>query len=214
METNRLTELQLKDAFCEVRKAHRLIYEYQHRMQDLTWFIKNKLGFPKYEGYKKFSNPLGDGKKIYVDNWSWDWIYTYMYEYYLGECTTDNNDYSWRMSIIQISDTGFYQNKDAGAKPTKINSFASADDSESKILFHLSVAPKKLKDYDCDINVIIEKYANENTFVKINERPEHIQIVYSVALSKFIDEESTMRILRCFVDYCNKEAGTCLEIQE
>lgn len=214
METNRLTEEQLKQALCEVRKAHRLIYEYQRRMQDLSWFIKNKLGFPDYKGYKKFSAPLSARNSIDVDNWSWDWIYTYVYEYYLGECTTDSNENSWRMSIIQVSDTGFYQNKDAGAKPTKINSFAPAEDSESKILFHLSVAPKKLKDYDGDLDEIIKKYAKENTYVKIKERPEHTQIVYPVELSKFIDEESTMRILRSFVDYCNKEAGTCLEIQE
>mgnify|MGYP003298436630 FL=1 len=83
MATSQLNEEQLKDALCEVRKAHRLVYEYQRRMQDLSWFIRNKLGFNEYKGFKKFSAPLSSRNTISVDNWSWDWIYSYVYEYYI-----------------------------------------------------------------------------------------------------------------------------------
>ena len=74
MESNKLTkeQQQLETALCEVRKAHRLIYEYQRRMQDLSWFIKTKLGFDKYEGYKMFSAPLSSRNTIHLENWSWD----------------------------------------------------------------------------------------------------------------------------------------------
>ena len=214
METNKLTEGQLKNAFCEVRKAHRMIYEYQRRMQDLTWFIKNKLGFPDYKGFKKFSNPLSSRNTIHVDNWAWDWIYTYVYEYHLGELVPDNNENSWALSIIQISDTGFYKNRKQGAVQTKTNSYAPVEDSDSKLLFYLSLAPKETKDYDWNTDKTIIQYADETNPVKIEERPKHIQIVYPVSLSKFVDEESTMQILRDFVDYCNKETRINLELQE
>ena len=84
MAPHQLNEEELNNAFLNVRKAHRLIYEYQRRMQDLTWYIKNKLGFPNYKGFKQFSEALSSRNTIYLDNWSWDWIYSYMYEYHLG----------------------------------------------------------------------------------------------------------------------------------
>jgi glycosyltransferase involved in cell wall biosynthesis len=45
-------------ALCNVKKAHRLIYTYQPRMLDLVYLIKSKLGFPEFEGWKKFSNAI------------------------------------------------------------------------------------------------------------------------------------------------------------
>lgn len=214
MESHRLTENELKIAFYEVRKAHRLIYEYQRRMQDLSWFIRNKLGFDEYKGWKKFSDPLSSRNTIYVNNWSWDWIYSYVYEYCFGEQTIEGNDNSWKLSIIQVSDTGYYQNRGNGAKPTQLQTFASVDKSESKILFYLSLAKKSAKKYDWNSDKIINKYAVQDGFFKLEEHPNHIQIVYSVPMWKFVDENATMQILRKFVDYCNKNAGTNLKIQE
>lgn len=213
METNiNKLEKQLKDTLCEVRKAHRLIYEYQRRMQDLSWFISNKLGFDEYKGWKKFSKPLKSSNKINVNNCSWDWIYSYVYEYCFGEQTV--NDNSWKLSIIQVSDTGYYQNRGNDAKQTQLQTFASADKSESKILFYLSLAKKSAKKYDWNSDKIINKYAVQDGFFKLEEHPNHIQIVYSVPMWKFVDENATMQILRKFVDYCNKNAGTNLKIQE
>lgn len=214
MEPNRLSEKQLRSAFCEIRKAHRLIYEYQRRMQDLTWFIKNKLGFPEYKGYKKYSNPLSSRNTIFYDNWSWDWIYTYVYEYYLGELATKDSDDSWRLSIIQISDTGFYKNMSDGAEQTKLETYAPVEDSDSKIIFYLSVASKETRDYDWDPDKIIKQYANYDSPIKIEERQRYIQIMYPVSLSKFVDEESTMNVIKNFVIYSNNETGTTLKIQE
>lgn len=212
MATSQLNEEQLKDALCEVRKAHRLVYEYQRRMQDLSWFIRNKLGFNEYKGFKKFSAPLSSRNTISVDNWSWDWIYSYVYEYYMGE--QSEKDYCWRVSIFQVSDTGFYKNRGNGARQTKISTFADVKESDSKVIFYLSAATKSAKEYDWDTDNIIKEYAIQDGFFKIENTPKHIQIVYSVPLSKFVSEEAIMLILRDFVEYCNKNAGVNLKIQE
>lgn len=213
MGTNQLTEEQLKVAFCEVRKAHRLIYEYQRRMQDLSWFIKNKLGFDQYTGWKKFSYPLNSRHTIRVDNWSWDWIYTYMYEYHLGEQSNKKNENSWKCSVIQISDTGFFKKQKDGAERTQVNTFAPADESESKLIFYLSVSPKKTKNHIWNPDGIIEKYADKEGGYTIKNDTK-TQIVFSVSMTKFVNEEATMQILRDFVKYCNDNAGTDLKIQE
>lgn len=221
METNQLTEEQLKDAFCEVRKAHRLLYEYQRRMQDLTWFIKNKLGFPQYEGYKKYSNTISSHNKITYDMWSWDWIYTYVFEYYLGWQENIDKHNTWRLSVIQISDTGYYKNKEKGSSATNLSSYASPEESESRLLFYLSVAPNSAEEYDVDVDGVIETCAESAEFdkedFKIIKNPQkqgYVQIAYSVPLSRFVDETKTIQILRDFVKLCNDNADTSLSIQE
>lgn len=220
MGAKQMNEEQLKDAFCEVRKAHRLIYEYQRRMQDLTWFIKNKLGFPKYEGYKKFSQPVSSRNKIYHDNWSWDFIYTYVFEYSLGTQEDKEKHISWALSLIQVSDTGFYINQTTGSSKTNISSYAPPEESESRLLFYLSAAPET-EQRDWAPDPIINNYAASSEFDKeefskiVNtQKPGCVQIVYSVPLSRFIDATNTTQILRDFVRYCNDNAGTSLSLQE
>lgn len=204
METNQLEE-KLKKTLCEVRKAHRLLCEYQRRIQDLSWFIKSKLGFDKKKGRKQTKRKIDLPQHC---------IYWYAYEYYLGEQSIKENNKSWLLSIIQISDTGFNQNRGNGKEPTQVQTFASVDESESRILFYLSSATKRAGGYDWDPDEIIKEYAVQDGFFRLEEHPNHIQIVYSVPMWKFVDENATMHILRKFVDYCNKNAGTNLKIQE
>lgn len=215
-----MNEEELKSALCEVRKAHRLIYEYQRRMQDLTWFVKNKLGFPQYEGYKKFSGTVSSRNKIYHDNWSWDFIYTYVFEYHFGRQDDKEKHIFWTLSVIQISDTGFYENKEMGASKTLISSYATPEKSESRLLFYLSVAPESAQP-DWSPNDIIDTYAASGELGAIvskaipnPQKPGCVQIVYSVPLEKFIDATNTMQVLRDFVAYCNGHAGTTLRLQE
>ena len=172
-------------------------------MQDLTWFIKNKLGFSKYEGHKKFSRPLNDGKKIYYDLWSWDWIYTYVYEYHLGE--TDIKGHSLLLSLIQVSDNGYIGHLPCDNEPKPI-SFDLVEDSDSKLIFYLSVKNNGKEDFVWDTDKVIFEHAKIDIPIKIEEQSQ-IQIVYPVSISKFIDDQSTMSVLREFDKYCKKEIG-------
>lgn len=215
----KLTEKELEKALCEVRKAHRLIYEYQRRMQDLTYFIKEKLGFPEYKGVKRFSDPLNNSNSISVDNWSWDWIYSYVYEYELGEQSYKNN--CWQLSIIQITDTGFYDKlKEYGDKEVNVNafepsSFDSANDSKSKLVFYLYVKNKNSKTCNWNPPQIIKDYATKEEPVIIKEKnSKSVQIVYPVPISKFLNEKTIMDELNKFVEYCNNNTDTNLKIQE
>lgn len=202
MESHQLTEKEL-DIFCEVRKAHRLIYEYQRRMQDLTWYIKNKLDFTTYQGYKKFSAPIGDGKRIAVDNWSWDWIYSYVYEYHLGYNSAGNV----RGSLIQVSDTGFFDQEKA--IETNLATYKSPEESRSLLVFYLL--------FSNDKQLLESEWKPVERLARIQEitvavNPHCTEIIYPIPLQNFLNEESTLNELRKVVDYCKEKTGIAITI--
>ena len=87
---------ELKEALCDVRRAHRIIYSYQARMLDLIKFISAKLNYTQIEGATKyFSNGIRKGRRefaplqIFENMWAWDFIYPYLMEYYIGEKKED-----------------------------------------------------------------------------------------------------------------------------
>lgn len=205
MGTNQLTEEQLKVAFCEVRKAHRLIYEYQRRMQDLTWFIKTKLGFPEYQGHKQFSNTISPQHNIKYDLWSWDWIYTYMFEYRLG--TKKGKSIDITACLVQISDNGYYKNHSNQA--TQLSSFTPVEDSDSLLTFYLVAQQNNVTKH---WNPLLESL--NDTQPKVNLKENYTEIFYPVPLYRFENEDATMTVLREFVQYCKTKANVELEIQE
>ena len=136
---------ELNNALCDVRKAHRIIHEYQQRMLDLIRVIAAKLDFNScYRGKKYFSNPLSikrDGfLRIEDDMWAWDFIYSYVFEYDLGEIELDNGS-SVGLTIVQYSDTGCFDVDDSNRQQT--NTFALEEESSTKLLFIIELKPKK-----------------------------------------------------------------------
>lgn len=95
----------IKEALCDVRKAHRIIYAYQNRMMGIVRFIGKKLDFPGCEVYKWYSNVAP--KRIDSETWAWDFIYSYLLEYYLGVKSSADDSSEYALSVIQYSDTGF-----------------------------------------------------------------------------------------------------------
>ena len=212
METYQLTEEQLKSALCEVRKAHRLIYEYQRRMQDLTWFIKNKLGFPEYNGWKFFGDTMSPQHTISLEKKSWDWLYTYFFDYLLGYKTLGDKE-EMGLGLIQITDTGYYKAKKGkvDVNEEKPSTFSSEEDSDNVLMFYLLKGVEPCNHWK-EVEMI-EEYATVLGFTK-QVSGQHTHCIYNVPLYRFENEEATMQILREFVQYCNKNAGTNLQIQE
>ena len=65
---NSLTKKEeLNQALCDVRKAHRLIYAYQSKILDLTYFIKSKLDFPEYRGNRLFCSHIGKKQGFFAE---------------------------------------------------------------------------------------------------------------------------------------------------
>ena len=204
MAPHQLNEEELNDAFLNIRKAHRLIYEYQRRMQDLAWYIKNKLSLPAYEGYKHFSLPLSSRHTIHPDNWSWDWIYTYLYEYHLGSICIDNNEI--KLSLFQVSDNGFYKSTSESKHQTQVDSFAAAEKSDSLLTFYAVIKQNDTECRECDYDRVCA------TIPQISKSDNCVEIYYPVPLQRFANEESTIDVLKEFVKYCKDNANVELEI--
>jgi len=205
---------ELQEALCDVRKAHRLIYSYQSRMLDLVNFIAAKLDFDNVtEGSKHFSDPITARKgtlRVWNDMWAWDFLYSYVFEYYLGEMGLDDGS-SICLSIVQYSDTGFYER--AGNSHKDLNSFAPEEESISKLLFIIENAPKK-KNWVWDVKDIVKnkEYASKNHTHSILEKRGCRQGLYSFPIERFHDEKSSLQAIQEFIDFCKENELAELEI--
>lgn len=205
----------LNKAFCDVRKAHRIIYEYQQRMLDLIRVIAAKLDFSSCNiGNKYFSNPIyrkRDGWLEICDGmWAWDFLYSYVFEYYLGEIGCDD-DSSVALSIVQYSDTGYFDIAESNRQRT--DTFASEEESATKLLFIIECKPKK-KEWVWDIEEIVnnKEFAGKNHTHTVLEKKGCRQGLYSFPLERFVDEKSMMQALQEFCDFCKEHDIVELEL--
>lgn len=206
---------EFNEAMCDVRKAHRLIYSYQQRMLDLAYFIKSKLDFPLFLAVKGFSEDINKKRDGYLsinpNMWAWDFLYSYMLEYYIGEVELDNGD-ECAVSVIQYSDTGFFEKEDNNRTDTK--SFADEEESGSKLLFILETKPEG-KDWIWNTEELMmnKEYASFNhTRTLIKPKKGYVQVLYSFPLDRFLNEETSIKALKEFVDYCNENGVEELQV--
>jgi len=209
---NILTIADFNQAMCDVRKAHRLIYAYQRKMMDLTNFICEKLGFEDYGGNILFCEPIKKRQNSYStyniwDACAWDFLNSYVFEYYFGKDETNNI----QMSVIQVSDTGYFDNDtDNDKNKEELSTFANEEESISKLIFVIEKKDKKKKTFAWDKEWISEKvHENQERMSKNHEKDclndkGNIQIIYSFSLDRFLNEETTIAALGEFIKYCNE----------
>ena len=210
MET---TTENLSNALLDVRRAHRILYAYQKRMSDLAYFIKRKLDMPKFRGFKHFSRPISKNSgylTIRHDMWAWDYLYSYLFEYYLGKKEAGDKLHDYKLSLIQYSDTGYFDQD--GQRRCRISEFGSEDESGSKLLFFLEYKPKDSKwvwkDGPYMERIVLDKEfgRKEHTKTFRSTATGVKQILCSFPLERLINMEATLEVLREFRSYC-KEQG-------
>lgn len=200
----------LEEALCNVRKAHRLLHDYQTRMLDLAYYIKTKLGMPGFEGKKHFSDPISaqSKKNIWRDMWAWDFLYSYVYEYYLGYRSIHNIKYA--VSLIQYSDTGYFDSIVGDRNEPR--SFASEEDAISKLLIFIEEIKQDAvwgwgNGHSLASFILDKRYGcsghDADCITLDNGRGK--QVIYSIPLRNMSNEESVLKELQKFVDYCNKK---------
>ena len=205
-----ITKKEFGEALCDLRKAHRLIFSYQEKMLDLIHFIGLKYGFPITQGNKHFSEPLKkkkDGSFELVKGMrAWDFQYSYVFEYHLG-VVPQPDESQCALSIIQYSDTGFYDSTNELNK-VDINSFEPVEEAASKLLFIFEYKSKKVKDWIWNVGDIVDdkSYASKlHTRSVVKHKLGNIQLMYSFSMESFLNEKTTMKALKEFADFCKKE---------
>lgn len=139
MDKNLINKRELQDALCDVRKAHRLLYEYQDRIVKLMSYIKDKYAMTEMCGNKFFSSPISVKRRgyapldVFSHMWAWDFLYSYMFEFYMGRPKRDGKYFCF--SVIQVSDSGFFDSREDVKIKEDTNTFKSAEESSSYLIF-------------------------------------------------------------------------------
>lgn len=130
------------------------------------------------------------------------YIYSYLLEYYLGEKKSLDGLMDYALSVVQYSDTGFFDSHQSTR--TNINSF-SKEESISKFLFLIEAKPQT-SPWWWDTKSIInsKEYASCNHTSSIRHEGDSIIGLYSVPVELFMDEDSAVSVLTDFCSFCNE----------
>lgn len=178
----------------EVRKAYRLLFEYQTRILDLIGFIGGSFNYDYNGGYSKFSNSGPKNGQGRLDQWAWDWLNMYFYEFNFNKTKGKIS-----FAVFLVNDTGYFQkNKETKISKTKVSAFDTVENSKTKLIF---VVGKNTWD-GWGVNWDDDNFILENEGQKISE--DKIMLFKSYLLDDFFDEENAIENLKDFENYCNK----------
>jgi len=187
---------QLNNTLLDVRKAYRLLFEYQDRIKNLIAFIGGHYDFEFREGYPVFSAHAKNGTRVNLDHWAWDWLGMYFYHFKFAP----KSDLTF--SIFILNDSGYYDtSKQNGITSSKLNTetFTPVDKSETKLF--LVIGKKmwrqetKLGDWE---NILFQ---DEHTFSSENGGKF---LFKEYTLENFVDEGSAITSLKDFQIFCQE----------
>lgn len=151
---------ELDNAFVDVRNAFRLLYRYQSRILDIVRYIREHTLYTDMWGRRLFcatihtrnNCPDKDYAKLAVwsDMWAWDFMYNYVFEYYFGQVKIGRK--TIEMSVIQVSDDGFYKSMSSKPSQTDISTFLPAEEANSYLVLTAGWKAwmRDEKEDDCD----------------------------------------------------------------
>lgn len=126
----------IEDALLDVRKAYRLLHDYQRMVLDAVNYIGKQLGMTYAGGWPKYSDPSPRNGGGELENWAWDWLNMVLYGFHFNRPLADGN--MLQMTILLISDTGYFASKaEPKAEPTGTD-FLPAEQSRTAIGFLIS----------------------------------------------------------------------------
>lgn len=136
---------EIDNLFIDVRYAFRLLKDYQNKVLEIIYYIKDKTSFGNILGSRHgFFDPIKGTKgnnyaklNIFQTMWGWDFLYGYIFEYYFGKIKVEGKNI--KMSVFQISDDGCFISEINQAKIWRTKDFASVEKSHSYFVFNINV---------------------------------------------------------------------------
>ncbi len=130
----KISKHEIEQALTDVRRAYRLLHDYQRAALDAVRYIGAQLGFAYGGGYGRFSDMLrvGGGK---LDNWAWDTLNMVLFEFNFSPENEKDGDFHFVVWLA--SDTGFFESDDQSVERTDPSTFKAAETSATKLAFLL-----------------------------------------------------------------------------
>jgi hypothetical protein len=122
----------MEAVFLDVRKAYRLLHDYQRLILDAVNYMGRQLGLEYVGGWPKFSDRPPTERKQKPDDltrWAWDWLNFMEYDFHFQQVISETS--TIHFSVLLISDSGFYCALDSDCDETETIKFLPAEQSES-----------------------------------------------------------------------------------
>lgn len=193
-----------QDILVEVRKAYRLLFDYQTKLLALVKYIGGKYGYSYNGGLPKFSKNqarLGGGK---LDDWAWDWLNLYFHEFHFGNKKIDDNTKIY-FSVFILNDDGYFQScqkeqQDIGRK--NLSKFEKPENSNSKLIFVVGLNCWTNKAYFVEKNWCNSSFTLEEKGIHEDESGK--MFFKSYPLENFFEENNVLQQLADFENECKK----------
>lgn len=186
---------ELSNTLIDVRKAYRLLFEYQDRIKNLVSFIGGHFDFEFREGYPVFSAHAKNGGKVNLEHWAWDWLSMYFYQFKFAP----KDDLTF--SIFILTDTGYYDvSKQDGTSASKVKpeTFNAVEKAKTKLFLVLG---KKMWKQDTKLGDWEDILFQNNNYFSNDIGGTFLFKEYT--LDQFIDESSAISSLEDFQAFCN-----------
>lgn len=213
---------ELNNTFVDVRNAFRLLNQYQKRVLHIVDYIREQTLYTDMRGGKWYFDQIKrrniqDEYNLAVskDMWGWDFLYGYIFEYYFGKIDLDCGR-KVKMSIIQVSDDGFFISDNDKKQMTNVSSFAPSEASHSYVVLIISIYTTK----DPTMWFNNKKHQNDNQkefltqFLSSyeetrNEKAENgeVAIMKKYEMQRFSSQQSTDEIIREFGKIIRDNSG-------
>ncbi|MEG1590590.1 hypothetical protein [Chryseobacterium sp.] len=187
---------QLNSTLIDVRKAYRLLFDFQDRIRNLVSFIGGHLDFNFSEGNPVFSSNAKNGKNVNLDQWAWDWLSMYFYQFKF-----EQKD-GLTFAVFILADTGFYDfSKHEGITASKLKpeTFNTVEKAQTKLFLVLG---KKMWKQETKLGDWESIFFQENRVFSNGAGGTFLFKEYT--LEHFINESSAISSLEDFQAFCNQ----------
>lgn len=191
-----------QDILVEVRKAYRLLFDYQTKLLALVKYIGGKYGYNYNGGYPKFSNNQPRQGSGNLDLWAWDWLNLYFHEFNFGSKKVEDKTKIY-FSVFILNDDGYFQacqNEQRNIGRVNPSKFERPESSNSKLIFVVGLNCWTGKAYFADINWCNQRLTLEEK--GIHEEENGKMFYKSYPLENFFEENHVLLQLADFEKEC------------
>lgn len=190
-----------RNSLLEVRKAYRLLYDFQDRILDLMDFIGSSFGKTYSGGFPKYSDASPRSGQGNLDKWAWDWLNMYYYIFQFADNPKTHKGIT--LGVFLLADDGYFRVKKDDKNPSRRNldSFESVGSSATRLIFVVG------KDYWKTVGIFGKNWSKpefilENSGVQNEVNGTGKMVFKSFNLADFFNQGSATARLEDFSKFC------------